>query len=400
MIANCPETDRYAVKPSAVGCPAARTPRPRPVTLKDRLRALPGLLGETASNGAFRRAHDEKLVYLPPRDLLAGLAAPPGDECAPATTRALGPVDVLAPAQAGVRALREKGRERQPKRSAPSLLHQVLSPLWLLRAAGTRAPEAGSLPCGAKERCQGTERPLRSSLSCDSQVPPPVEVGEVVEPPQAQSPAPSKTVCEPRCGLRGPGLRQVSPRVVRAGQDSGCAGEHKFEDVYTPFPPPQQQQMRGKPSSSPCPCECKCTWHFPSSSAFVPFLEWLGRLWSMEPIDPLGAALGSAAGAAPTLHFPDHTVGIGPAPRVRDGAAVNGRGYSPALDFLASGQSAGLGLNSGLDLDLGLMQPPRSASEPATGGIPGPVVLAAPSHPDARLNVLLRSQALDEGGPF
>jgi hypothetical protein len=117
-------------------------------------------------------------------------------------------------------------------------------------------------------------------------------------------------------------------------------------------------------------------------------------------VDSIHAGLGILAPAATDildLLLPDALVGFGST--VEAGPiAIHQSGSSPTLDALRGGQSAGLGMWAGLDLDAGVMRPDLTLTALATAGIPGPIALVSPDHAGAGGSFVLALQSGERNG--
>jgi hypothetical protein len=315
-------------------------------------------------------------VYAPPTSLLGRLGADEAGACPPPRQRVLVAARVDHPPHDGVDPL-VGVRPLRPARTAANLLHQVLACLWSLGdVPSVEVPESGAQSKADGDSCGAERRPPRSTAPLESQVPPPEEVVEVAEAPHAEARTPQ--TCDRPCGPVGPGARQLAAKAGKILQlEPRCAGKHTFEGQYTPFTVDSPSE-RGKPSppveyESPCPCECVCT-------PIPCMVDGFGL--SLGGIDPAFAWLGCfLGGLMADVLFPDSSVGCGYA---RDQAGTVARsqgGTNPALDALRGGQSPGLGILAGRELDLGLMRPALSLAALSTSGIPGPAALAAPEIP-------------------
>jgi hypothetical protein len=317
-------------------------------------------------------------VYAPPTSLLARLGAVRSGECAPPRRNVLVATAVAHPAQARVSPLLG-ARALHPPRSAANLLHQVLRSLWSLDDIPVaEVPESGALPRADGEACGSAEqRPARSSAPLESQVPPPEEVVEVAEPPQAEARHPQ--TCERPCGPVSPGARALAAKTGRVHRLDSACGTIKFEDEYTPFAV-ERPESRGKPSEhkSPCPCECVC-------GILVVCVDCTGS--RLEFLDCAFQWLGPVLESLVGFFTPDASLGSATQDQA-GGIAVHGSGKSPALDALLGGQSQGLGMLAGLDLDLGTMRPALSLTALATAGIPGPLAIAPPERPGEHASLL------------
>jgi hypothetical protein len=329
-------------------------------------------------------------VYAPPTSLLARLGAAASGDCAPPRRSALVATAVEHPAQARVSPLLG-ARALHPPRSAANLLHQVLRSLWSLDDIPVaEVPESGALPRADGEACgSGEQRPSRSSAPLESQVPPPEEVVEVAEPPQAEARHPQ--TCERPCGPVAPGARALAAKSGRIERPDPRCGKLDFESQHTPFAV-ERPESRGKPGErdSPCPCYCDCVYTCPisGSSLFLPGvaleavdagLGWLGRCW---------------AGLRELL-TPDFSAGVAAAGEFVGMIAVHGSGSSPTLEALVGGQSQGLGISAGRELDLGVMRPALALTSLSTAGIPGPVALAPPELPGGEPSLIVAARAED-----
>ncbi len=321
-------------------------------------------------------------VYAPPTALLGRLGAAASGECPSPRRSVLVATAVEHPVQSRVSPLLG-ARALHPPRSAANLLHQVLRNLWSLgEIPVAEVPESGALGRENGESCGSEQRPPRSSAPLESQVPPPEELVEVAEPPQAEARRPQ--TCERPCGPVGPGSRALAAKTGRVHQlDPQCRGEHKFEDDYTPFVP-ERPEARGKPGGheSPCPCECVCYLR-------LVCVDCEGARLHLASIDSAFSWLDRTSGSAAGSRFPDASVGFASPLDQAGRIAVHRSGRSPTLDALRGGQSQGLGMFAGMDLEAGVMQPALSLTALATSGIPGPGALVPPDRPGGQASLLV-----------
>jgi hypothetical protein len=329
-------------------------------------------------------------VYAPPTPLLARLGTGGSGDCAPPRRSVLVATAVEHPAQARVSPLLG-ARALHPRHSAANLLHQVLRSLWSLDDIPVaEVPESGALPRADGESCGSAEqRPARSSAPLESQVPPPEEVVEVAEPPQAEARHPQ--TCERPCGPVSPGARALAAKTGRIERPDPRCGKLDFESQHTPFAP-ERPSERGKGGQS-CPCVCVCTRtgcppaerHFQEPPRFV-------------VLDAVDAAMGWLARCGAFLRdllIPDYSAGVAAGDEFVGTIAVDAGGGRPALEALRGGQSQGLGLSAGLDLDLGVMRPALTLAALATSGVPERAALAPPEIPGGEPSFLLSLSAED-----
>ncbi len=337
-------------------------------------------------------------VYAPPTSLLGRLGAGASGECAPPRRSVLVATAVEHPVQSRVSPLLG-ARALHPPRSAANLLHQVLRALWSLgEIPVAEAPESGALGRENGESCGTEQRPPRSSAPLESQIPPPEELVEVAEPPQAEARRPQ--TCERPCGPLSPGARALASKGGRSRQPDGQCTEHTFESRYSPFGVERPTQ-RGKPGEheSPCPCVCVCTEATtgcpPQDRRFPPYPPLPPVNVLLGAIDAAMGWLGRCAAALAGLLFPDSSAGVASAEEFVGTIARDPLGRSPALEALRGGQSQGNGLLAGFELEVGVMRPALTLAALATSGIPGPAALAPPEIPGGGSSVLLSLRAED-----
>jgi hypothetical protein len=91
---------------------------------------------------------------------------------------------------------------------------------------------------------------------------------------------------------------------------------------------------------------------------------------------------------------PDTAIGVDSA-GARGNAATHWSAKNPTAEALRGGQSPGLGLASGFDLDLGVMRPDLTLATFASYGIPGRVAATTPEYPGSPGSLLVALQAGD-----
>jgi len=325
-------------------------------------------------------------VYAPPTSILSRLGSNLSDRCAPPTRRVLVAAEVEPPPHDGIEPLLGAS-SLCPPRSVRNLLQQLLRALWSFdEIPFVEMPESGSAePCGVEQR------PPQSGTPLDSQVTPPEELVDVIEPPQAE--AVGAQPCDRPCGPVSPGARQLAAKTGRVARlEAACAREHKFEDQYTPFTVERPQQ-RGKPGEreSPCPCTCKCIDLEPEVCAGI-HPEVVGHA-VIAGNDPSYGHLDRACGCESAFSAPEGTMCSGSSSSPAGIIAVHAGRSSPTLEALRGGQSQGLGVFAAMDLDLGMMRPALTLTALATSGVPGPVALAPPERFGGGASMLVASAA-------
>lgn len=328
-------------------------------------------------------------VYAPPTSLLGRLAAPASGGCAPPRQRVLVATAVEHPFQGGVSPLLG-ARALHPPRSAANLLHQMLRALWSLdEVPVAEVPESGAQPRADGESCGSEQRPARSSAPLESQAPPPEEIVEVAEPPQAEATHPQ--TCEGPCGPVGPGARSLAAKTARGERlDPRCGKHEDAKNPHTPFTV-ETPSERGKGGGQSCPCVCVCTRiGCPPAEREPPDLP---SLVVLEAVDTALGWLGRCWAGLRELLVSDSSAGVAAAEEFVGTIAVHRSGTSPTLDALLGGQSQGLGMSAGSDLELGVMRPALTLTSLSTSGIPGPGALAPPELPGGEPSFILALRA-------
>ncbi|MGQ0614160.1 MAG: hypothetical protein ACT4PV_10530 [Planctomycetaceae bacterium] len=350
---------------------------------------------ELASNNAILAAVlRERTIYRPPRELLARMELRPTGGCEPVRGDALLPRRVVGPLDAGLRLVAEP-LIHQPAKSAPNLYHQVLAPLWVHRyALPVAAPTDGALEC---DPCAPIQRPPRSLHDCALQSPAPnAEARTQVEPPQVQQLDDMELDDEcSACGMPALGARTIRMKsaTLQVPHPMCHDARHGTEDEYTPFVPPERPSPRGKGGVQPlaCPCTCTCVVNL----AIVGLGRWPEESAASEANrlhELLDAAISAVtrltSALLPTrgVMSPPHTYTSDRGNPVLDLPAL-ASGYAPQRMQLEQGAWIGAGANSGWEISVGVLSPPRVRETPDVISHGGAIEFEAPLHPDSSTSI-------------